>query len=770
MRRRTANGLAVLAMLAAGACMQNPEAAKGNLLRTGENYFKAGKYKEASILYRKAIQKDRRFGEAYYRLSLAELELGRVAEAVAALERATELEPRNEDAFGKLADLYLAIHFANQSAAKETLEKIRQLAERGQASLPGSFDLLRVQGFLALHDKNFEAAVASFKSASAQRPGDGRAALGLAESLAAAGRREEAERVARTFLETDPSFAGMYDFLYLRYYHEQRMEEAEQILRSKCSHNPSRIEFWLQLAAHYHATGDRSKMDAVIERLLAAPSPRADVYGGAGDFYMRIGRFDQALATYRRGAESHPRERLDFEKRMVEALAFAGRSQEAFRLVERILGENPKDNQARAMRGALRLRGGDPKELDAAIRDFEAALVGMPDNAVLRFNLAEAYLAKGNTERAVVECQEAIRRRPDYLQPRYGLARAYMYQRNYAQALAVAGEILALRPEDLRGKLIQSVAWLQLGKLDLARGGLEEVLRRAPQAGEAMFQLGTVSLLERKYEEAAQWFGRLQAAQPSDRRAVLGLAEVELARGRAEKALELIQAKVDREPDDLEWRRALGSLAARARSFERAAREFNFVLSRSPNDGPAHQGLAQVLMEQRRFAEARRHLERATELMPEEAAAHLLLATALEAEGDWAGAANYYQRTVDLAPDNVVALNNLAFILAETGGDLDRALSLVERARSRAPHHPDVADTLAWVYVKRNLNDSAIAILDELVAKRPEKVSWRYHLAVALYQKGDARRARRELEAALRNKPDPKEEGQIRQLLAKLSG
>lgn len=770
MRGRRANRLAVLALATACACTQSPEAAKRNLLQTGEKYFKAGKYKEASILYRKAIQKDRRFGEAYYRLALAELELGRVAEAVAALERATELEPRNEDAFGKLADLYLAIYFANPGVAKEVLEKIRQLADRAETSIPGSFDLLRVQGFLALNEKHYEAAVASFRKASAQRPDDGRAALGLAESLAAAGRSEEAERVARKFLETDPSFAGMYDFLYLRYYHEQRIEEAEQILQAKCSRNPSQIEFWLQLAAHYHATGDRSKMDEVIRRLLAAPAPPAEVYGGAGDFYMRVGRFHEAFEIYRRAAEAHPGARLDFEKRMVEALAFEGKSHEAVRLVERILDEHPKEHQARAMRGALRLRAGDPKELDAAIRDFEAALAGMPDNVVLRFNLAEAHLAAGNLERAIVEYQEAIRRRPDYLQPRYGLARAYMQQRNYAQVLAVAGEILGLRADDLRAKLIQSVAWLQLGKLDLAREGLEEVLRRAPQAGEAMFQLGTVNLLERKYEEAAQWFRRLEAAQPSDRRGVLGLAEVELARGRPEKSLELIQAQVDRQPDDLEWRRALGSLAARARRFERAAREFELVLAREPDDGPTHRRLAEVLMEQRRYAEARRHLERATTLMPEDATADLLLATALEAQGDQAGAADYYARTIDLAPDNVVALNNLAYILADTGGDLDRALSLAERARSRAPHHPDVADTLAWVYVKRNLNDSAIAILDDLVVKRPEKASWRYHLAVALYQKGDVRRARQQLEAALRSRPEPKDEVRIRELLAKLGG
>ena len=760
----------ILLVLAAGSCTRDPEAAKRNLVTTGDKYFHTGKYKEASILYRKAIQQDRRFGEAYYRLALAELELGRIVEAVAALERATELEPRNEDAFGKLADLYLAIFFANQSAAKEILEKLKQLTDQAEESIPGAFDLLRVQGFLALNEKNYQAAVASFEAAARQRPEDGRAALGLAESLSAAGRSEEAERFARTFIEKNKLFSGMYDFLYLRYLRDKRIQEAEQILTAKCASNPSQTPCWLQLAVHYHVAGDGAKMTSVIDRLLASPAEHPTAYSGIGDFYMRIGQFHQAFDTYRKGAEVQPSQRLEFEKKMVEALAFQGKTQEAFQLVERILGGNQKDNQARAMRGALRLRSGDPKELDAAIQDFQAALAGMPDNAVLRFNLAEAHLAHGDSERAIVEYQEAIRRRPDYLQPRYGLARAYLFTRDYAQVLAVADEIFSLRPQDLRAKLIQSVAWLHLGKLDLARSGLEEVLRRAPQASEAMFQLATVSLLEKKHDQAEQWYRRLGETSPADRRNVLGLAEVELARGRPERAIQIIQSRIDREPEDMDWRRAMGHVAARARSFDRAARELNLVLSHNPNDGPVHRQLAQIYLGQRNFADAQRHFQRATELMPEDAASFLFLAMSVEAQGDLQGAARYYQRAIDLAPDTPIALNNLAYILAETGGNLDRALALAERARSRAPHNPDIADTLAWVYTKRNLNDSAIAILDELVAKQPGNASWRYHLAVALYQKGDGQRARRELEAALRGKPSAKEEALIRELLAKLRG
>jgi len=773
MRARTRLGLFVGLLVLGAACTQDPEANKRKLLATGNKYFKAGKYKEASILYRRAIQQDRRFAEAYYRLALTELELGRVAEAVAALERATELEPSNADAFARLADLYLTIFFANQAnqnTTREVLERLGQMAERGEEFLGGSFDWLRVKGFLALNRKEFQEAVDSFQAASKQRPEDGRAALGLAESLVAAGRAAEAEQVARAFIDNNPTFAGMYDFLYVRYMQQQRTREAEEILKRKCAHNPDQTDFWLQLAAHYHAAGDRTQVQAILGQLLADPQRRPAVYSLVGDFYMRTAQFEQALEIYRQGAEADPKQRVDFERKMVEALAFQGRVGEAFELVERLLRENPKDNQARAMRGALRLYGGDPKELDAAIADFEAALAAMPDNAVVRFNLAEAHLAKGNTDRAIIEYQEAVRRRPDYLQPRYGLARAHLLKNDYAQALGVADEILELQPRDLRAKLIQSVAWIQLGKLELARRGLEEVLRRAPQAGEAMFQMAMVNFAEKKFDQAEQWLRRMSESNPSDRRAVLGLVEVEMARGRPQAAAAILEAKIRAEEGDLGWRRAMANVAARARDFERSAREWNFVISRQPNDAGAHRELGRVYMEQRKLAEAQQAFERAVELAPQDAAASLLLAMVLHVRGDWRAAAQYYQRTIDQDPDNPVALNNLAFLLADNGEDLDRALTLAQRARSRAPHNLEIADTLAWVYVKKNLNESAIPILEELVAKQPGNASWRYHYGVALYQKGETERARRELEAALRSNPSAQEGARIRELLAKLAG
>jgi Flp pilus assembly protein TadD len=116
-----------------------------------------------------------------------------------------------------------------------------------------------------------------------------------------------------------------------------------------------------------------------------------------------------------------------------------------------------------------------------------------------------------------------------------------------------------------------------------------------------------------------------------------------------------------------------------------------------------------------------------------------------------------------------VALNNLAYILAEEGRDLDQALTYAQRAKQRLPENADVADTLGWVYIKKNLSDNAIEIFRNLTRQNPQNPTFRYHLALAYVQKGDKGQARRELDTALRSKPEKPVEDKIRELMGRIS-
>ena len=127
-----------------------------------------------------------------------------------------------------------------------------------------------------------------------------------------------------------------------------------------------------------------------------------------------------------------------------------------------------------------------------------------------------------------------------------------------------------------------------------------------------------------------------------------------------------------------------------------------------------------------------------------------------------------YEIVIQLQPENATALNNLAYLEAEEGVDLDQALAHAQRAQQKFPGDLDVQDTLALVYIRKNLTNEGIRMLRDLVSRKPDSAPFHLHLALALYQKGDRPWAKRELQTALRHQPSAKEQNKIRELLAKV--
>jgi Flp pilus assembly protein TadD len=127
-----------------------------------------------------------------------------------------------------------------------------------------------------------------------------------------------------------------------------------------------------------------------------------------------------------------------------------------------------------------------------------------------------------------------------------------------------------------------------------------------------------------------------------------------------------------------------------------------------------------------------------------------------------------YEATLKLDPNNAVALNNLAFLLAETGGDLDDALTKAQRAKQMMPSLHEISDTLGWIYLKKNLADQAIDVFKDLVNKQPNHSTYHYHLGMAYNQKGDKTQALSQLREALKYNPAKEEKDEIQRLIARL--
>ena len=392
--------LLLVALLIGSSCSRDPNVAKRKYLESGNRYFDKGKFKEASIMYRSALKKDVRYGEAYYRLGLTHLKLNSIAAAERSLRRAFELLPKGSpemlDTTVKLSDIYLIAYSTDTRRDKVYESTLRDFV----SLLPkNSFDRLRLEAYMAWRNGDVDTALLRFQEAASLKPTDANLALARAQVLIGKNQFEEAEKLIMDLIARDKTNGPAYDVLYAQYLRLNRAADAEKIRKDKADNNPTVIEYRFQLAAHYFQMNRRDEaarvMDAVVADRKTFPKGREK----AGDFYMMFREFDKAIAFYSGALGGSKEERLDAQRKIADVLVIQGKRDQALKLLENeILKENPKDAVGLALRATLWLEMGDRTQLQQAVSELETAVGRLPQNAVVRYNLGRAYWAKGDVE------------------------------------------------------------------------------------------------------------------------------------------------------------------------------------------------------------------------------------------------------------------------------------------------------------------------------------------------------------------------------------
>jgi tetratricopeptide (TPR) repeat protein len=291
-------------------------------------------------------------------------------------------------------------------------------------------------------------------------------------------------------------------------------------------------------------------------------------------------------------------------------------------------------------------------------------------------------------------------------------------------------------------------------------------------SGDVLFQAAMAQLSQGKYVDAEASFRKLADLEPATSRGILGVAEVWVAQKKNEDALQLLQTEAAKYPNRLELHFGIGNVALRAAKYDFAIAEYQTVLDRVDRNSKS---AAELYF---RMAEAYRLkgdldfaislLRQAERLQPDNRAVVNMLAFTLEAAGHRQAAVDEYRKLLQYDPNNALALNNLAYILADMQDDLGLALAYVHRARELFPEEPTFKDTAGWVYVKLNRVEASIPLFREVVHADPNRATYRYHLALALEMNGDHEEASRESEAALKSNPSKDDEQKIKELLQRI--
>jgi tetratricopeptide (TPR) repeat protein len=445
---------------------------------------------------------------------------------------------------------------------------------------------------------------------------------------------------------------------------------------------------------------------------------------------------------------------------LVKLYLIAGRRADAQKLLAQAIAKNPKDADALLERSELSIDSGKYQD---AQNDLNLVLRYRPEYAEPHTVLARLYAAQGKSLNQRQELGEALRLNPNLIGVRLDLAHLL----SAAKASGAALEILKQTPDSQKHALPVIVesnwALLDQGRLDEARQGVAEGLQLA-LTPDLLLQDALVKTASKNYGAARVALDNVLQQNPEDLRALGALVQLYSLQNQRRTALRMVCEHAARHPKSAPLQNYLGELLLDDGKPADARIAFTAAVSAYPHFRPAQLALARLDVTEGKPESARRTLSGLLAAHPDDPELWLYFGWLANSDKDYPRALAAFRKVVDADPSNVVALNNLAYLLASQTGQFDEALKYAQQVKEIAPDNKGVDDTIGWIMYRKGLYRSAVQYLEKAAQDESDPVI-RYHLGMAYVKIGD-KRGEPILRAVLKKAPGLPEAGMAEQLLA----
>lgn len=729
--------VALVAMtLLFAACKQSPEAKSAKFMAEGKKLLEKKDPTRAILQFRNAIQVMPRDPEAYYELGVASVDAGDARQGVIALRKALELNPKHAGAQLSLASLM------TNSNDPDVLKDAQQRLQALLLDSPKDADTLHALALTELKLGEADEAEQNLELAVSSAPHELVFVVTLAQAKLAQKDPKGAEAIFKKACADFPKAPEAFVILGRFYSSQNRAAEAEQQFRQALAMDPQNGPGLLNLASLLMRTGRNTEAEEAVKKLSGRPEPTYElVYA---NFLFQRGRPDEGIRELERLTKQDPDNRL-VRTRLVAAYQSAGKVADAQRILTDALKKNQKDLDAVLQRGELSLQAGKPVEAEG---DFNTVLRLKPDSPEVHYALAKLYQSRGESLRQREELTAALNYNPSLLKVRLELAALLVADKAGQAALDTLNEA----PADQR-RLVAVVAernwaYLSMDKLADAQKGVDAALA-ATRTPDLLLQDAILKIDAKRYSEARQSLHELLGKNPEDVRALQALVRSYALQNQTRTAVDEVKAYAAAHSKSANVQYFLGDLLLQTGDKAGARQALAATKQIDPNYTPADLSLAQLDLLQSDWKDARPELNAILSKNGEDALARLWMGMLEASVGDQAAAIADFRRVIDAQPGNAIALNNLAYLLAESGNQTEEPLKYAEKAVELDPGNPDFEGTLGWVLYRRGVYDLSVKHLESSVSKKSTALR-NYHLAMAYNKAGKAERGRAALTVALR--------------------
>lgn len=708
---------------------KQPQDLRANLLKADLLWQGKRQIDEALEVFRKAVAAHPTSVAAHLGVVNVLFAKDQLEPAKAAVEALKKVAPQHPDTMFQSARLA----FKEQRYA-QTVEILAPVLK----ALPNNVPALELAGAAEFRQRNDAQAEALLGRVIKQAPGRLMARQLLAQVYARGGQPQRAVEVLQPVVD-NPQADGVSLALageaYLQVGDTAKADAAFK-RAAKASPQDPRVRTSAAMAQLARGTEGSAQAMTDLENIAAT-----DTKGSRADVAVIAGKLQQkdlpgalkAIAAFQKKMPDDPLPLL-LQGRV---LALKGDTAGARAALEAALAKDAKYFPAVATLASMDLSAKQPA---AARQRFEALVKADPRNH--RAHLALAELA-ARTQAPAADITrllgEAVKAAPGEAQPRILLVAHLLRQGDQKAALTAAQDAIAALPNS--AEVLESAASAQLAAGE-AQQGLSSMKKAAalmPQNAELQLRLADAYRANKDVDGTRAALRRAQELKPGLVQAWQGLVSLALADKKFDVALGLARDLQKQQPQAAAGYLLEGNVEASRQAWPAAINALKAARQRARQTETTIV-LHQTLLAAGQRAEADKLVAEWQREQPKDAAFAYYLGDQALARKELPAAEAHYKAVLALQPDNALAMNNLAWLMAQQGRP--GAVEMATKANSLLPGRAPLLDTLATALAAEGQVAKAIETQKQALQLAPKDTGMQLGLAKLHLKAGDKAAAR----------------------------
>lgn len=298
-----------------------------------------------------------------------------------------------------------------------------------------------------------------------------------------------------------------------------------------------------QAALKAQQQGHLAEAEAGYRRFLEAEPRNVEVLGNLGVVYAGLGRYDDAIATYRKALDISS---LSTPIRMNLAIAYykAARCAEALPELALVLQSDPGLYSAQLLSADCHMQLG---QYDKAIARLRPIAADHADDAAFNYVLGMALLQNKQANEGAVYL-DRILKQGDSAEARLLMGVALRAGADFTGARDEFARAVALNPQLPMAQSLYGQALLATGDRERARVAFAAELAANPNDFESNLYLGVILKEEQNFSDARRYFDRALLVRPADPGAQYQRATLQVATGDNDSALAALERLVADNP------------------------------------------------------------------------------------------------------------------------------------------------------------------------------------------------------------------------------